>query len=192
MSYDPSDAAWDEAYERLAEELYPEHEKQAIREFTSGRLKSYYLANPEVTKAGFAMQAEARNLLQNGHYAAALVFAASAAEQFLRVALLRPVIHGLVHLEPLADLVVEAALTQTGYVRYTKLLAGLFRELTHVDIETITRLNSSAPLLKEASELQARRNEVIHRAQTAAESEAVRAVAVSAGVFLLYLVSRSG
>jgi hypothetical protein len=189
MSYDPSDAAWDEAYERLSEELYPEHEKQAIREFTAGRLQSYYLANPTVTRAGFRMQSEARALLQHGHHSAALVFAASAAEQFLRVSLLRRVVYGLVHLEPLADLVVDAALAQTGYVRYTKLLSGLFKELTHVNIETVTGSGRSKPLLTEASALQARRNEVVHRAEEVTEQEANHGVAVSAGVFL-YILTR--
>lgn len=184
MSYDPSDAAWDEAYDRLAQELYLEHERQAIREFTSGRLQSFYLANPAVTRAGFQMQSEARALLQHGHYGAALVFAASAAEQFLRVSLLRPVVYGLVHLEPLADLVVEAALAQTGYVRYTKLLSGLFKQLTLVNIETVTRPGRSTPLLTEASALQTRRNEVIHRAEEVTEQEAIHGVAVSAGVLL--------
>jgi hypothetical protein len=184
MSYDPSDAAWDEAYERLSSELYPGHAKQAIREFVSGRLKSYYLDHPEVVRPGFDMQAEAKALLNDKHYSASLVFAASAAEQFLRVALLRPVVFGLVHLEPLADLVVEAALTQPGYVRYTKLLSGLFLELTHQDIATMVRPGKTIPLLNEASTLQTRRNEVVHRAEVITEAEAVSAIAVSAGVYL--------
>ena len=184
MSYDPSDAAWDEAYERLAEELYPHQAKQAIREFTSGRLQSYYLSNPEITRPGFRVQAEARALLKHGHHSASLVFAASAAEQFLRVALLRPVVYGLIHLQPLADLVVEAALAQTGYVRYTKLLAGLFRELTLVEITSIKRPGRAIPLLTEASSLQARRNEVVHRGDAVPASEATTAVAISACIFL--------
>ena len=43
MSYDESDAAWDEFYDRMSEELYPDHKDQAITEFTEERLQSYYL-----------------------------------------------------------------------------------------------------------------------------------------------------
>ena len=38
MSYGPEDAAWDEAYENMSRELYPEHKEQAIAEFTRERL----------------------------------------------------------------------------------------------------------------------------------------------------------
>jgi hypothetical protein len=43
MSYDERYAAMDEMYERIGEELYPEHRVQAIGEFTAERLSSYYL-----------------------------------------------------------------------------------------------------------------------------------------------------
>ncbi len=46
MSYDERDAAMDEMYERIGDELHPEHRVQAIDEFTADRLGSYYLANP--------------------------------------------------------------------------------------------------------------------------------------------------
>jgi hypothetical protein len=189
MSYDPSDAAWDEAYERLSAELYPEHREQAISEFTTERLQSYYLQNPEITRPGFRMQGEARSLLDTHHYSASLVFAASAAEQFLKVALLRPVVYGLVHIEPLAEMVVESALSQTGYLRYTKLLSGLFGALTSVDLASLKRAGSAQALLTEASDLQNRRNAVVHRAEQVLEPEAVRALSVSAAVYLHVLTA---
>ena len=48
MSYDYHDAAMDEAYERLSEELYPSHKAQAIVEFTRERLRSYYLEHSDL------------------------------------------------------------------------------------------------------------------------------------------------
>ena len=48
MSYTPEDAAWDDAYESMSQELYPEHKEQAIAEFTHERLRSYYIAHPEI------------------------------------------------------------------------------------------------------------------------------------------------
>lgn len=187
MSYDPFDAALDEAYERMSEELYPEHKERAISDFTTERLQSYYLRNPSITRPGFRMQKEARELLKNGHYSAALVFAASATEQFLKVALLRPVVYGLVHVEPLAEMVVSSALSQTGYLRYTKLLSGLFSTLTSIDLATLSLTDKSKPLLVEASNLQNRRNEVVHQAVEMSKSEAEAALATSAGVYFYIL-----
>jgi hypothetical protein len=48
MSYIPEDAAWDEAYENISRELYPEHKEQAISEFTAERLRSYYTMHPDL------------------------------------------------------------------------------------------------------------------------------------------------
>ncbi|CAG0991824.1 hypothetical protein RHDC1_02432 [Rhodocyclaceae bacterium] len=187
MSYDPTDAAWDEAYERMSQELYPEHREQAISEFTTDRLQSYYLRNPAITHPGFRMQNEALKLLANGHYSAALVFAASATEQFLKVALLRPVVYGLVHFDSLAEMIVNSALSQTGYLRYTKLLSGLFNTLTSTELAKITLPGKSKSLLNEASELQSRRNDVVHKAEEIFEVEAASAIDVSAGVYFFIL-----
>ena len=187
MSYDPTDAAWDEAYERMSQELYPEHREQAISEFPTDRLQSYYLRNPAITHPGFRMQNEALKLLANGHYSAALVFAASATEQFLKVALLRPVVYGLVHFDSLAEMIVNSALSQTGYLRYTKLLSGLFNTLTSTELAKITLPGKSKSLLNEASELQSRRNDVVHKAEEIFEVEAASAIDVSAGVYFFIL-----
>ena len=171
----------------MSQELYPEHREQAIDEFTAERLQSYYLQHPEITRPGFRLQKEARELLDAQRYGPSLVFAASAAEQFLKAALLRPVIYGLVHIEPLAEMVVESALSQTGYLRYTKLLSGLFSALTTVDLRVLVRTGGSKPLLEEASELQTRRNAVIHRGEDVSEKEAITGLAVSASVYTYIL-----
>lgn len=123
MSYIPEDAAWDEAYENMSLELYPEHKEQAIAEFTRVRLRSYYVDHPKVLVPAVQLFKESQTLLSNRHHAAALVFAASATELFLKASLLRPVVYGLVHSESLAELVVNAALSQTGFQRYEQLLA---------------------------------------------------------------------
>lgn len=46
MNYTPEDAMWDEAWERISEDLYPEHKEQAIHEFTQGRLRSFLSQEP--------------------------------------------------------------------------------------------------------------------------------------------------
>jgi len=48
MIYDELDAARDEMYELISYELYPDHKQQAIEEFTTDRLRSYYVKHPSV------------------------------------------------------------------------------------------------------------------------------------------------
>jgi len=50
MSYDEKDAALDEMYYRIGQELYADQQAQAIEEFTADRLRSFYLMNPEVMR----------------------------------------------------------------------------------------------------------------------------------------------
>jgi len=183
MSYDYHDAAMDEAYERLSEELYPEHKAQAILEFTYERLRSYYLQHKDLLVPAVRTYRLAESLLQAKQSAAALAFSASAVELFLKACLLRPVVAGLVHSESVADLVVESALSQTGFKRYEKLLAGLFKELTRLEIGRIRRPDAKKPLLEEASALQDRRNAVMHRGAEITEAEAAEAFSVASAVF---------
>ncbi len=183
MSYDYHDAAMDEAYERLSEEMYPGHKAQAVIEFTYERLRSYYLQNKELLVPAARTHKSAKSLLAANQYAAALVFAASAIELFLKACLLRPVVAGLVHSESVAVLVVESALSQAGFKRYEKLLAGLFKELTQLEIGQIVRAGASKPLLEEASALQDRRNAVVHRGAEVSEEEAEMAFSVATAVF---------
>lgn len=183
MSYDYHDAAMDAAYERLSEELYPGHKAQAIIEFTYERLRSYYLQHTDLLVPAVRTYKSAESLLQAKQPAAALVFSASAVELFLKTCLLRPVVAGLVHSESVADLVVESALSQTGFKRYEKLLAGLFKELTRVEISEIKRAGALKPLLAEASALQERRNAVVHRGADIPETDAADAFSVATAVF---------
>lgn len=183
MSYTTEDAAWDEAYESMSRELYPEHKEQAIAEFTRERLRSYYVAHPDVLVPAARAFKESKALLEAGHHAAALVFAASATELFLKAALLRPVIFGLVHSEALSELVVSATLSQSGFKRYEKLLAKLFFELAGIELESVARNPGAKPLLREATDVQETRNSVVHQGAEVSQAEARIAVEISTQVF---------
>ena len=97
MSCDEFDAARDEMYEQISHELYPDHKIQAISEFATSRLQSYYVKNPMVMQPAVDAVQEGTTLRTNGHHAAAVVFFVTAIELFLKATLLKPVVHGLVH-----------------------------------------------------------------------------------------------
>lgn len=183
MSYTAEDAAWDEAYDRMSEELYPGHKAQAIVEFSHERLRSFYVKNPDVMVPAVRNFKIAKTSLASEQPAAALVFAASSMELFLKGALLRPVVYGLVHSGALAEMVVEAALSQTGFKRYERLLAGLFKEIAGLDIGSLRREGAKESLLIEAHTLQATRNGVIHKGKPATQAEAEEALGIASAVF---------
>lgn len=89
----------------------------------------------------------------------------------------------MVHSETLAELVVTAALLQTGFKRYEQLLAKLFLELAGIELKTLVCSNSSKPLLEEASKLQDVRNGVIHRGNEVSQPQAQFAIELVTQVF---------
>src|SRR5689334_2194881 len=113
MSYDQYDEARDAMYDEISRELYPDHKAQAITEFTTARLQSYYTANPVVMRPAVESIQEGRRLQANGHSSAAIVFFVTAIELLLKATLLKPVVHGLVHSEGLAEVIVAQALGQS-------------------------------------------------------------------------------
>jgi len=137
MTYHPQDEARDEMYYQIRQEIYPDHKAQAIEEFTAERLRSFYIANSTVMRPAVESLQEGRKLQETGHYAAAVVFFVTAIELLLKATLLKPVVHGLVHNEGLANVIVQQSLGQTGFDRYTGLLERLFAELLAMDIRKV-------------------------------------------------------
>lgn len=192
MSYDPSDAEYDEFYDAIARELYPEHKAQAINEFTSERLRSFYLGNPMVMRPAVDAIQEGKRLMAESHFAAALVFFAIAVELLLKATVLKPVVYGLVHSESLADVVVEQTLGQTGFNRYIKLLSKLYFEFAEIDIKSVVRSGASEDLLSECAFLQSTRNKIIHQGATCGQVEANSGLQVAIAVFQMIVVPMLG
>ncbi|MCO5096680.1 MAG: hypothetical protein M9884_04315 [Rhodocyclaceae bacterium] len=183
MSYDEHDAALEEMYDRIGQELYPEHKAQAIEEFTAERLRSFYLKHPEVMRPALTAFKEAKALRESNHFSAALVFYVTSIELFLKSTLLKPVVYGLVHNDALADVIVQFALGQSGFDRYKSLLAKLFSDIANIELNDIKREGAVKPLLDEALDVQKIRNKIIHQGATCTESEANLARDVATLVF---------
>lgn len=181
MSYDPLDEARDAMYEKISDELYPEHKDQAIVEFTTERLRSYYVANPTVMRPAVDALLEAQRLHENGHYAATVLFAASSIEILLKITILKPVFYGLVHIESLADVVVEKIFGKTGYD--VKLLERIFTEFVKTDVKTIIRNGATKSLIVECNELRSLRNSVTHSGTFCTLEQATLSIALATAVY---------
>jgi hypothetical protein len=190
MSYDESDAAEDRQWEYFYQQIAP----QAIEEFVSDRMTSYYLDHRDVAVAGAGLLSEAIQL-QDTHPRAALVLAHAAAEVFLKNAILKPAFQGLVHDPNLADAVADVAVRQSGLERFAGFLAQYIGSFTAIDLKTYCRSGSTTTLLLELSATQAKRNAVIHGGDLVDANEArfaiVVAEAVAEDVFGAVLVNRN-
>ena len=164
-------------YETAMDELYREHKDQAIEEFTAERLNSFYLAHPHIAQPPFEALAEARNLIE-GHTSAAQVFAAVATEVGLKDALLKPVVHGLVHSEPAAEIITEFTL-RTRFDFFHKLLSEILSEHGGVDLKTYKRAGVAKNLWDEILEIQRCRHRVLHKAESSSPAQAEQAIAVA-------------
>lgn len=175
----PDEFEREEAYAEFVEEV----SQQAIEEFTLDRLRSYYIRNPSVMRPAVDAIQEGKSLLTANHPAAALVFFVTAIEVLLKSTVLKPVVHGLVHNATLAEVIVEHALGQTGFVRYTKLLSKLYVEFSGVDIKAIVRPDQKQDLLTECSTLQGTRNNIIHQGVSCTTEIAAHGLEVAVAVY---------
>lgn len=167
-------------YDQWMTELYAEHSKEAIQEFTLERLQSYYLKDPLLGSAPFCSLTESGVLLAE-HPSAALVFAATAVEVGLKVVLLKPIVYGLVHDSSAAGLITDLAVGHGGD-KYRDLLFHILSEFGGVDVGNFRRASSKKALWEEIRIIQDRRNAVLHRAELASTEEAEQAVAVASVV----------
>ncbi|MCE5212374.1 MAG: hypothetical protein LLG40_12560 [Deltaproteobacteria bacterium] len=185
MSYDEHDAALDEFYSRISEELYPEHKEQAISEFTEDRLCSFYVKSPLVMRPAVDSLQQGKQLLSLGQEAPALVFFVSAIELLLKATLLKPVVYGLVHHEALAEIIVSHTFGQAGFERYEGLLSELFLTLAKISIKDIKREGSEERLLGECKKLQKIRNSIIHKGEKCTKEDAQLAMDVTVATYEL-------
>lgn len=169
----------DEAYERFLAGLYEENAEQAIDEFTRERLQSHYTTNPEIAAPSFEMLSRARSIL-GVDLTASCLFAAISSEVCIRAALLRPLFHGLVHSESVANLLVDLAMLPTGVNRFEKVLARLTSEYGGFALESHKRKGSDRLLWNEIEAVVKTRNKIVHRGEQAIETDTDLAIGVAA------------
>jgi hypothetical protein len=165
---------WAHAVLAGRDDLYGE----VISHFAADRLRSYYIDNPRVADAPAWALMEARTLLTT-HASAALVHAAAAAEVCLKAALLRPIIHGLVHDESAAAMVASLIPEQRND-KFRDALLAILRQCGSVDLRTAHRGGARKSLWQELEDVQKTRNDVVHRAEQAPPEDAILAVEVAA------------
>jgi hypothetical protein len=162
----------------LTKEAFEENYQQAIDEFTSERLQSYYLKKPELAVPALNSLSYAKELLDPFHKAA-LLFAVTSTELTVKNVLLKPIISGLVHTEDLADFIADLTTTHTGMDRFHKLLTGILAQYGGVELKTFKRNSSNKTLWEEITVVQVARNAVVHRGEHSELTAAVLSISVA-------------
>lgn len=188
MSIDPHEAEKEAAYERFIEELYSEHKEQAIDEFVAERLRSYYLANPDVTVSALRMYKEGQKL-EDFSPAAAVICFGSATEIAIKSSVLKPVVFGLVHSEALANLVADITVKQSGIDRFRGLLLGILEVYGGIDLAAFHIEGHTKTLWDEIRRVQEIRNTIIHQGTFPDSAEVVLAKEVATMIIGTFLAS---
>lgn len=169
---------WEYEYDQALSDLYEEHKVEAINEFTTERLTSYYLENCDLAKPAVNSLNEARSLSES-HPTPSLIQAAIAMEVALKTTLLKPIVFGLVHTESVASLVTDLTLAHGGMERYRKLLFKILNDHGKIDLNVFKRDDSSSLLWEEIGTVQKIRNKIMHRGETANPENTQLAICVA-------------
>jgi len=187
-----TDSFLDYERERWLEELYEEYRPQAIEDFTTDRLRSYYLANPELARSSFEALQEARTVERESPRSSLLI-ASAAAEVGIKTTILRPAVHGLVHADALAGHIADLVIQHTGLDRFRTLLFALLDHIAAFDLGTYTRPGATVPLWQEIQANAELRNRVLHRCERVSPAQAALALAVASEVLdVLYVRTVEG
>ncbi len=179
--YDEDPHEHDYACDAYMGDLYAEHAKEAIEEFTDERLQSYYLDNKLLAKPALDVLAEARNLITL-NATASFIFAAIAMEVGLKATLLKPIVYGLVHTESVAALITDLTISHMGMDRYRRLLSHVLQEQGGVDLDSFKRFGSNKTLWEEIKEVQKIRNLIMHKAESTSDTNAKLALGVASEI----------
>jgi|SRR5579863_346120 len=176
--YEQIGEEWAENHpELLAERFFAENYEEAVEQFTSERLQSYYLEQPELAVPALNALRYAQSLMPAFHQAA-LVFAVTATELAVKDVLLKPIISGLVHIEDLASLVADLTTKHSGMDRFQNLLTEILAQFGGVDLKVFKRPGATKGLWQEMNDVQKARNAVVHRGQTVDADVAVLSINV--------------
>lgn len=175
MSYDPWEAARDEEEARF----YDKVSGEAIENFTAYRLKSFYENNRNVAQGAFASLDEAKSLLATPHHTAAFIHATITLEAMLKEVVLKPIIHGFIHDDPIAPVIVKLAAGYAGLDRFKDVIPKILRTVCNIDLNQRVRVGGSSSVWEEIQTIQKQRNDILHRAQVIEKKAAEHAVGVA-------------
>jgi hypothetical protein len=183
MSMTEAEAAFEDLIDGLRREWEDEYadvyRKEGESNFINRRLASYFVQNPDMAARAKKRCQDARALL-DVNSDASVVLAYSATEVGFKNLLLRPIIHGFVNSDHVADLVSTAIVSSNREEKRLRgFLSVLFRNMTRVNLEAIEIGGQKQALWRHIEIVQKTRNTILHTAESAGRQDAEYAVALA-------------
>jgi hypothetical protein len=163
MSVDWNDWARDEYESEMA--------NQAIEEFQTERLQSYYKDHPNLAEKSVGKLEEARSLFPISPNAA-LIFAMSSIEVGFKSILVRPIMAGLVHNESLSEFITEAFVKGSKPDSVLEVVNRVLKEYASINLQNTTLAKHKKTYWDEIIQGQKTRNAILHRAESCTEQDA--------------------
>lgn len=160
--------------------------QQAIDEFTFDCLRAYYLKNPSLAVDAFAIYDEASKAFDVSP-SAGLVLFTTAIEVCLKVALLKPVVYGLVHNESMAGIVSDLVVRHNGWDRFRDLISRVVTQYGGIDFDNYRIPGHPVTIWQDIDRIQKARNKVMHQGRQADKEVAALAMEVACHVLGIFL-----
>jgi hypothetical protein len=148
---------------------------QAVEQFQTERLQSFYKEHKDLALKPIRMAKEARSVFEQSP-SAALVLAVVSIEVGFKAIILRPIISGLVHEESLASLITEMFVKNTKQDGVLKVVDQVLRKYASIDLKGIILPTHAQSYLSEVTEAQELRNGILHRAEMGSKEDAQRII----------------
>lgn len=185
------DIAWEMAH---AEEAWKETvygiKEEALIEFGEERYKAFFSNSPEMHLTALDMLDESKNLLNNQHFSASVIYSFMTVENILRDLILKPLVWGTFIDEEVASFITTNILSNR-LDQMSKFIFHFLDKNIGLDLRKTLRPNQSEPLWQEIEELRRLRNHIAHNGIKCDEDSAIRALEIAEylynGIFLRVL-----
>lgn len=178
MSYDESDAAYEEGMSLLYEEFKQIYQDNFIYE----RIDSFYKENPNIVKAPIKNLADSRALFEKGFLTAAFLHAVISIEVGIKAVAIKPILYSLTINRNAGDLLYKHTFKQKSLQYIPKFYYQIVKDISGLDFRTIFRGDIESSIWDEWSVLQELRNKVVHQGVSVELIETKNAIDVASYV----------
>lgn len=170
--------SYDDYYDDGRDEFIEQIGQDAIANFQTERLQSFYKKHGDLALQPMYMRNEAKSVLEKSP-SAALVLAMASIEVGFKGIIIEPIISGLVHEESLASLVTETFMKSARHDGVLKIVDRVVKKYASIDLRAVALPQHSNTYLAEVGEAgkaQKLRNAVLHKADLCSRDDTERVI----------------
>ena len=172
MSYDESDALYEQAMDSLYEDFKQRYEDEFIVEGVG----KFYKINPEVVKASLQNLSESKTLFESQFHTSAFLHAIISIEVGIKLVALKPILYSLAIDNSAGDLLYDQTFKQKSLEYIPKIYYQILEDFTQLNFKTKHRSCAESTIWNEWKELQKLRNKVVHQGISVEQADAEKSI----------------